>query len=855
MPIDSTLILSLPETMTGRSENLRKILWERAQQNRENDWVDKSRLPDLSKPIAGHDELEPVIIRRSRGIAAILEALTDPIRAERTTSYVINPGELLVGVLPMGSNGLGKVFPEYLDDEERHMASVANRSELSVVGHNVADFQRLVKKGIRWVLELCNKRIESIESTPATDSDADKLDFYRAVIISCEAVVEYARRYAELAASMAKKESDPQRRKELLEVERICKKVPLEPAETFHEALQSILFLQIGIRAGMDLMSLGRLDQTLQPYLECNGTPSGEDLAKAVELVECFVIKLSGPLNLSTDYLWEQDHVDYGISMSIHPWYSDQRGNVNQFLQNVVVGGKNAKGTDATVDCTHVLLQAWANVSLSSPGIYVRLHRDSPKSLLDRIVTSIARTRYIPSVLNDDSIIPGLIKAILEDKTTNLETATRLANDYCVDGCWEPILNGQCDWTFNMINGLTVLECAVNEGATLDPNPMLLRGGKRSYRTRCINTYNDLKETLKTTMEFFVHQSVLSIYNYYMVDEFVTPSPLFSAFLGTCLERGRDKSWGGAQFVLGATILSGLPNMVNSIAAMKKWVFDRQKYALKDVLGAFRYNFKAPDAVPKLQATYSDIRADFFCHSPKFGSNDPATNDIAKSIVDDFEDAVRNAKKLADQVYRFTPTDPKMAKRLQRLRMTAGFYGPPIEDRLEKKEITIAYTAGLGSFATYALMGIGTAASADRLSNEPLAMNNTPPPGTVDGGFGHTLATLQSLDLSRFAAGAPVDICLELGDETEGDIARILGAVIDSFLKNKCPILSLTLGNTELYREIYQLSVRASMKDPLAASALLKWGNVMVRAGGWQTPFITMNLAQQEHYTRTPIKP
>jgi len=846
----------LPEAMTPRTDRLRQILWKRAFENRKDDWVDKSGLPDLSKPLPGKSELEPVIIRRARGIAAVLDALTDPIRATRTNSYTIAPGELLVGVLPMGSNGLGKVFPDYLDAAERHMASISNRSELSVVGHNSADYERLVKKGIRAILDLCNEEIKKIGPTPATNTDADKLDFYRSVIISCEAVVEYARRYADLAASMAKMEPDEQRRQELLEIERICRKVPMEPAETFQEALQSILFVQIGLRAGMDLMSFGRLDQTLQPYLAKGGRPTAEELAKAVELVECFVIKVAGPTNLTTEYLIDQDHIDYGITMGTHAWYSDQRGNVNQFLQNVVIGGRNAQGLDATVDCTYVILQAWANVNLATPGLYVRLHKDTPPALRDRVVASIARTGSIPQLLNDDIVIPGLIQALVEDGTLEQAKAIELANDYCVDGCWEPILNGKCDWTFNMINGLTLLECALNEGATLDSNPMTLRGGKRAYRTPPIGKYDDLKRALKKSMEFFVFQSAVAMYNYYLLDEFVAPSPLYSAFLGSCLERGRDKSWGGTQYILFGTVLSGLPNMVNSIAAIRKWVFDEPKYKLADVLGAFRHNFKAPDsAPPEKQAIYADIEADFFSHSPKFGNNDPSMNEVAKLISDYFAEAVAKAKKFADEVYRFTTTDPKKAKRNERLRMAAGFYGPALEDRLERKDITIAFTAGLGTFATYALMGLGTAASADRYTNDPLAMNNTPTPGTITGGFGHTLASLKAVDLSRFAAGAPVDICLEVANEMPEGRAKLVGAVVDGFLKNNCHTISITLGNTEQYREIYDLSVRAGTNDQEAARALAKWGHVIVRAGGWQTPFITMSLAQQEHYTRAPITP
>jgi pyruvate-formate lyase len=228
---------------------------------------------------------------------------------------------------------------------------------------------------------------------------------------------------------------------------------------------------------------------------------------------------------------------------------------------------------------------------------------------------------------------------------------------------------------------------------------------------------------------------------------------------------------------------------------------------------------------------------------------------VARLIVDLFDTAVREAKKLADSVYRFTAKDPKQAKRNRRLRMTSGYYGPPLEERLGGDEVTtIAATAGLGSFATYVLMGLGTAASADRLANEPLAMNNTPTPGTVERGVGHTLTELEDLDLGRFAAGAPLDLCLEIrGDAEPNEKADVVRAVIERFLDHKGHTLSLTLADTEQYREIYNLAVRASKKDEMAAKELLRYGNVLVRAGGWQTPFITMSLAQQKHYTQAAV--
>ena len=538
--------------------------------------------------------------------------------------------------------------------------------------------------------------------------------------------------------------------------------------------------------------------------------------------------------------------------MGTHKWYVDQRGNVNQFLQNVVVSGKNVRGGDDTCDATHVLIQAWANVNLPTPGLYVRLHKDSPQPLLDRIASSIAKTKCIPSIVNDEMITPGLAKAMLDDGTVGRPDAMELAYDYCVDGCWEPLLNGQSDWTFQMVNGMMVLECALNEGATLSSDPMLLRGNKLCYQTPPVRNYEDLKRALKTSMDFFISQASIAMFNYYLLDEFVTPAPLYSAFLGTCLERGRDKSWGGARYAFAGTVLSGLPNMVNSIAAIRKWVFDKPRYTMDQVLEAFRYDFKSPD--PKKQQPFTAIWTDFWSNSPKFGSNDPGTNEIARLIADYFAQAVEDAKKFADKVYRTRPKDSKEARHVQRLRIAGGYYGPALEDRLTDG-ITVAFTAGLGTFATYALMGQGTAASADRHRGEPLAMNNTPTPGTVVRGFAHTLATLKALDLSRFAAGAPVDLCLDLQDDPPAESEKVIRAVVASFIENNGNVLSVTLGDAKEYKTIYDLAVKSSEGDAEASRELLKWGHVMVRAGGWQTPFITMSLEQQKRYAQAPIEP
>jgi formate C-acetyltransferase len=849
------LYFDLSEEMTPRTAQLREMLFEKAKGNRANDWLSKEELPNISLPDRTGEKPEAIIVRRARGIAAVLNALTDSKISERTNSYKISPGELLVGVLPMGSNGLGKVFPDYLTEEERHMASLSNRSEFSIQGHNSADYNRLVKYGMRKIIKDSQDHLDKLDlqrkKRKLLKDEINQYDFYRSVIICCNAVVEYAARYAQLAETMAGKEKNQYRREELLEIARICRKVPMEPADTFHEALQSILFLQIGFRAGMDLLSLGRLDQTLQPFLVKNGKPTERELNKAVELVECMVIKLAGPMNLSTTHLIEQDHIDFGVSMGISRWYSDQRGNINQFLQNVVIGGVDSQGRDATVESTYVLLQAWKNVNLSTPGIYVRLHRNSPKLLIDKVAAAIADTGNIPSVINDETVIPGFLKSMIDDATVSENEALKLVRDYCVDGCWEPILNGQGDWTFNMINGMTALECSLNEGDTLDQGNMQLRGGKRCYHTKPVHNYKELMKALRANMDFILFQSAAAMYNYYLLDEYVTPAPLLSAFLGSCMERGHDKSWGGCRFSIGGTVLSGLPNMVNSIAAINKWVFDNKTYTLQEVVDAFRNNFGIKASDPKvIPEKYSEMYKNLRENSPRYGTNDPKADSIAVAVVNNFFESLEATKILADKVYREKPGNDIDPEEAQRLRMAGGFFGPPLGKR---HKTTIAFTGGLGTFAAFTLMGMGVAASVDRFKDEPLSKNNGPSPGTKNKSFGHVFASLKTLDLSRCAAGAPIDLTLDLGKENRENKIEILTAVVNSFMKNNGQVLSVTLGDSNRYKMIHEIALNAENGDLEAADKLLEYADVMVRAGGWQSPFITLSVAQQSHYLDSAI--
>lgn len=820
-----------------RIQKLRNALTQRGLTNRSGEWFRKADLPDMA---VLHPN-EHVLVRRAYSIEGMLTAMCDTKKFGYTNCYKIEDGDLLAGVLPMASNGLGKVAPNYLTKEELRVGSVTNKTSMALLGHNSINYEKVLHQGMQSIIDFCNNKLAPNLKGDINDA-YNKTAFYQAVKISCQAVIDYGKRFSDLTAKEAKTCKDAKRKQELLEISRICAKVPAQPAETFYEAIHSIWLIHCCMHSTMDFMSLGRLDQVLNPYLE---KETDKDFAR--ELFENFIIKAAYRLNLTTEYLVEQDHMDYNAALGIHPYYLDQQAGLNNFLQNIIIGGKTPQGKDATNDCTYLILKAFENVNLSTPGIYVRLHKNSPKKLLAAVAQSLSKTKNLPSILNDDVMIPAMKTALTtgEKDPVKLKKYEELANDYCVDGCWEPILNGISEWTFGMINGMTILECALNRGATLNATPALLRGQKLSLDTGEITSYEDLKKATAAQIQFFVDQSALAMCLYYMTTEFVVPTPLVSALFGNCLEKGRDKSWGGADYNLGGTVMGGVPDMVNSLAAIKKWVFDKKKYQFNDVVSAFKFNFTSTDA--KTQKLYLSIQTDLKTNSPQFG-NTEEVEPITKFILDTFHESVQRSKTLSEKVFlnKEGDDDPNVWA----LRAIAGYYGKSMKSTLPDFELK--FTTGMGTFEQYSWQGAGNAASATRNMGDPLAPNFTPDSGTWHGGIANLFEMFSKIGLNRFAAGVITDVCL---DEIYNSV-DLLENILKMFIDKKGGMLTITVGNSAEYKKIYDLAQEAANSEnkKISSKDLGKYSNIVVRVGGWNAPFITLPLSHMKNYVERPVQ-
>ena len=818
---------------TKRTAGLLERLKVRALGDRSGEWFRRSMFPEIGKLYPE----KPVIVRRSLAFAAMLKAMTNVGNSVTTGSYRIDEGELLVGVTPLGSVGLGKEFPRYMTVEERRLAAITSRDEESMFGHNSPDFQRVLQNGLRGIIDFSRKRIQFLEidltnRLGQAEGLRKKCDFYASVIICCEAVIEYAHSFAELARQMAMKEENVARKAELNRIAVTCDKVPEHPADTFYEALQSIWFTHLALHSTLEFVSLGRLDQVIQPYYEKSLRKGEITRAEAVELMECFLIKGAGRLNMTTAYLQKQDHLDFGTGLGTSPVFLDQVASANNFLQNIVLGGQTREGLDATNDCSYLILEASGNVGVPTPTIVVRLHANSPQDLIDKAADTLKRGHAgFPIIYNDESIVQAFEK-------DGIPRADAL--DYVVDGCWEPILNAKCDWTFGMINLLTVLECAINGGALLTNNPSLLRGQKKSYATKPLaemESFEELLAALKFHIGFLADMVGLGIYRFYTIDASVTPTPFFSALLGDCLKKGIDKTWGGADYIIGGIISTAAPNCANALMSIKKYVFEEKKYPPEQVIAAL----KSRDYIG-----YEDMLVDFKKTS-KYGNNLDEVDAIMRWLMDEFYASVQNTKVLCEKIFLSRPSEDD-AERIDSLRNLAGYSGYSMKERFGEG-FKIHFTTGSGTFGQYVAMGWGVAASADgRKANDPIAPNCSPASGTVINGIGHIFSSIKKLDLGRFAAGVMNDVCIDEKYATP-DIARILR----SFVSNGGNLMSVSLADAGMLQKVKGLcdEVRAGKKEPSVLNAF-SW--LSVRVGGWNAPFVTLTTEQQNDYLKRIIK-
>ncbi|MFW8630685.1 glycyl radical diol dehydratase GrpM [Vibrio natriegens] len=425
------------------------------------------------------------------------------------------------------------------------------------VGHVCVDYGKVLRVGFRGVIEQVKEALSKLDRTEP--DFIKKEQFYHAIIISYEAGIVYAHRYADEAARLAQVESDPQRKRELEQISQNCRRVPEHGATTFWEACQTFWFLQsmLQIESSGHSISPGRFDQYMYPYLEAD---KSIDPVFAQELVDCCWIKLND-INKTRDEVSAQAFAGYAV------------------FQNLCVGGQTSEGKDATNALSYMCMEATAHVQLPAPSFSIRVWQGTPDEFLFRACEVVRLGLGVPAMYNDEVIIPSL---------QNRGVSLADARDYCIIGCVEPQAphrtEGWHDAAF--FNLAKVLEITLNSGRA--DNKQV---GPVTKDMTQFTDIEDFFDAFTAQVKYFVRKLVEACNSVDIAHAERCPLPFLSALVDDCIGRGKSLQDGGAIYNYTGPQAFGVADTGDSVYAMQKQVFEDRKLTMTELKNALDANF------------------------------------------------------------------------------------------------------------------------------------------------------------------------------------------------------------------------------------------------------------------------
>lgn len=540
-------------------------------------------------------EGKPIITRRAEAFANILENI--PI--------VIRDNELIVGSSTKSPRGC-QVFPEFsfswLEDEfdtiekrdadpfyisEETKETLKNiyrywegktTSELATsymapeaikaiehniftpgnyyyngVGHVTVCYDKILEIGYEGIIKEAK---DELERCNVSDMNyASKSHFLNAVILSCNAVINYAKRYAVLAKELAQKCNDQKRKKELEKIAKNCDRVPKKGARNFYEACQSFWFVQmlLQIESSGHSISPGRFDQYMYPYYEADIKSGAINKEEAQELIDCIWVKLN-ELNKVRDAGSAEGFAGYGL------------------FQNLIAGGQDGEGVDVTNDLSYMCIEASLHIMLPQPSLSVRVWNKTPQDFLIKAATLTRTGIGLPAYYNDEVIIPSLVNRGLTLKD---------AREYNIIGCVEPQKAGKTEgWHdaafFNMCRPLElVFENGMDNGELV---------GVPTGDISQMKTFDEFYDAYKKQMNYCIELLVNADNSIDMAHRDRCPLPYLSCMIEDCIKKGKSVQEGGAVYNFTGPQGFGIANMADSLYAIKVLVFDKHLLTLEEYL-------------------------------------------------------------------------------------------------------------------------------------------------------------------------------------------------------------------------------------------------------------------------------
>lgn len=684
-------------------------------------------------------ENEPMVIRRAKAFAHILENI--PI--------VIRDLELIVGSTTIAPRGC-QTYPEfsyewleaefdtvetrsadpfYISEKTKQELKEANAywkgkttSELATsymepetllamehniftpgnyfyngVGHVTVKYGEVLAIGFSGIKAKAQAELDKL---CLADGDYQKKSrFLEAVMISCDAAIEYARRYARLALKEAEECTDPVRKRELLQIAQNCANVPEKGATGFYEACQSFWFVQqlLQIESSGHSISPGRFDQYMYPYYQKDMESGKITREFAQELMDCIWVKLND-LNKCRDAASAEGFAGYSL------------------FQNLIAGGQNEEGIDVTNDLSFMSIQASMHVFLPQPSLSVRVWNGTPHEFLIR-AAELTRTGIgLPAYYNDEVIIPSLMSRglTLQD-----------ARDYNIIGCVEPQKSGKTEgWHdaafFNMCRPLElVFSNGMDKGVRIGP---------ATGNVEEMTTFEQFYDAYKKQMDYAIQLLVNADNAIDMAHAERCPLPFLSSMVDDCMKVGKTVQEGGAVYNFTGPQGFGVANMADSLYSVKTLVYDEKKITMGELKEALATNFGKGLGAEDVAAMTAKIANELKEAGKTIGEKEVAAilnTVVAASEAPEVKANGERILKLIEEVPKFGNDIPEVDAFARDVAYT---YTEPLQNY--KNPRGGSFQAGLYPVSANVPLGAQTGATPDgRLAYQPVADGVSPSAG------------------------------------------------------------------------------------------------------------------------------
>jgi pyruvate formate-lyase/glycerol dehydratase family glycyl radical enzyme len=502
--------------------------------------------------------------------------------------------KLLFTVFPywLTRNMAFRAFFPHLGTLSRYVVEQLNATyylinEAGGIGHFLPNYEKMIKIGVKGYL---------------ASMEGKENDLNRSARIACEGLLSYASRLADEAEWLAESEEDALRKEELGEMARICRRVPLNPAESFHEAVQSLWLTHMAVcLEGLNsAVSLGRIDQYLNPYYRADIETGRITPAKAREILLSLSAKATEHVFLLSERTSEY-HGGYLVA------------------QATTVGGMDREGNDAVNELTYLFLDVMEESGLRDPNYLARVHANSLPEYLRRVADVARQGNAVPAIFNDDVTIASLVRHGYPIEE---------ARDYGLVGCVEPTIPGKsfCSTDASLFNLPLCLKLALNQGRRLGSRRRL---GAATPEPSSFTKMGDIIDAFREQVEFMVARLIKDMQVIEEGNRDYHPTPFSSMLVDGCLESGKDVTAGGALFNSSGVQGIGVADVADSLASIDYIVFQKKRYSIAQILEAMKKNF-ADD--PKMHAE--------ILSAPKFGNDEQMPDEYAACVVHIFHEAL-----------------------------------------------------------------------------------------------------------------------------------------------------------------------------------------------------------------------